>query len=471
MSPRWSIHAAAREAPDRTAVITGAQRWSYRALAERVDRVAAAMAGLGVPMAAPEAGRVMMTAPNTIDSVCALLALFERGVPVMLTHPRSTLAERDALAHAYPPAFRLDDGPPAPAATGLEPPSSALEVPADHDLAVFFTSGTTGRPKAVRLSRRAFAASAAASAENLGWRDHDRWLLAIPLAHVGGLSVLTRCLLARRTVVLADGPFRPPVLADLCRETKVTLMSLVPTQLRRWLPDPPASTVRAVLLGGAPASPVLRDQARRAGWPILATYGLTEACSQVTVQRPEVPAVAGDVDSGWPISGTDVQVRGDRILIKGPTLLTGYLTPAGEPPPASPIVDGWFDTGDVGRLTEDGRLVVQARRTDLILSGGENVYPAEVENALAEHPEVLDAVVFGLDDPDLGQIVAAAVVLRAEAGPAERLGEDLRDRLAGPKRPRAWVSLDRFAVTPSGKVDRREVVSIARRRLACTTDG
>ena len=463
---QWSVEAAARETPNTTALITACGRYTYAELVPMVRAAAAALADEGVDAFAAEPGRVMMVAPNRIETIVALLALFERGVPVMLMHPRSTRAERDALARAYPPAVRLDDGPPplrAPPERWPGWPEAPREVPETRDLAIFFTSGTTGRPKAVRLSRRAFRASAAASARNLGWRAGDRWLLSIPIAHVGGMSILTRCLLARRTVVLGQGPSSPEALAPICRANAVTMMSLVPTQLKRWLPRPPPPALRVALIGGADLPDGLRADARARGWPILATYGLTEACSQVTVQRFGQTAGA---DAGWPLPGTEVQIRQGRIHVRGPTLLTGYVAPADGPAPPAPFdAQGWFDTGDLGRLTPDGRLLVDARRQDLILSGGENVYPKEVEAVLLGHPGVEEAVVFGLEDPEWGQVVAAAIVPARGGVDLRALSAALRDVLAGPKRPRRWAVFERFALTPSGKVDRRRAMNEARARL------
>ena len=462
----WSIRQAAFEAPNKLAVIAPEGRWTYRALVEPVRAAAAALAAAGLDLRRSAQQRVMMVAPNTIDTIVTLLAMFEGGVPVMMVHPRSTKSERDALARAYPPTVRLDDGPPSiTSALAAKDEVSSPEVPAERDLAVFFTSGTTGRPKAVRLSRRAFEASARASADNLGWQLDDRWLLSIPVAHVGGLSILTRCWLARRTVVLTEPHPGIDGLMAAGTQHAVTLMSLVPTQLKRMLPRPPPATVRAVLIGGAPAAPTLMRDARAAGWPVLATYGLTEACSQVTVQRRDRnPGFDGD--SGHPVQGTSVTIRDGRIFIRGPTLLSGYLAPADGPSPPPPFDrEGWFDTGDLGHLAADGRLFVHARRQDLILSGGENVYPREVEAALMGTPGIEDAVVFGVEDPEWGQAVAAVVVSSREDLDFTALASRMREVLAGPKRPRYWARVCRFPVTASGKIDRFRVIQDAKIQL------
>ena len=299
----WSIEAAAAEAGDRTALIFERGEWTFAKWAERVREMARALAGAGVDFRTDgsEPGRVMLVADNTERTLSALVALIERGVPIMLVHPRSTPAERDALAAQYPPALRLDV---LPAAIDRGPVPPVVDVPTERDLAVFFTSGTTGQPKAVRLSRRAFFAAAAASAKNLGWQEDDRWLLTLPVAHIGGLSI-PHAMPARPSV---HRPCRRASRTDATRSgvrgTPSTLLSLVPTILGRWLPVRPPASLRAVLLGGAPTPPALHAEAVGQGWPILTTYGLTEACSQVTVQRYGV--VSAPDDCGRALPGTDL---------------------------------------------------------------------------------------------------------------------------------------------------------------------
>jgi o-succinylbenzoate---CoA ligase len=197
-----------------------------------------------------------------------------------------------------------------------------------------------------------------------------------------------------------------------------------------------------VLVGGGPAPVALLARARAAGLPVLHTYGLTEAGSQVTAERP------GDADgatAGWPLPGVEVRVSDGEIEVRGPTMMLGYL---GEPP-----LSGWFPTGDLGAVDGRGRLVVQARRSDLIVSGGENVYPAEVEAALLSHPDVADCAVLPWPDEELGQIGCAAVVVRRPVGDAE-LREHCRARLAGFKVPRKFAVLDALPRNAAGKADR-----------------
>ena len=284
------------------------------------------------------------------------------------------------------------------------------------------------------LSSAAFAAAARASAENLGWRADDSWHLALAPAHVGGLSILVRCLAARRAVVLGD-------LAG------ATLASMVPTQLHRLVAAgvAPPPSLRAVLVGGAPTPPALLARSRAAAWPVLTTYGLTETCGQVATQRPGARG-----PGAHPLPGASVRIApAGTIQVTGPMLMSGYL---GQPAPFTD--DGWLDTGDLGRLDDEGNLHVLARRTDLIVSGGENVYPAEVEAALLEIPGVAGACVFGVADELWGQVVCAALVCAGPGPDDAELRAHLAARLAGFKRPRRIARLDALTVGGSGKLDR-----------------
>jgi O-succinylbenzoic acid--CoA ligase len=358
----------------------------------------------------------VFVAEPTLETVARIRELIRRRRPFVPIHPRLTAAERDALR---PDLAAIPDG----------------------TLAVLYTSGTSGRPKGAILSRAAFIAAARASAARLGWRDDDRWLCSLPLAHVGGLSVLVRCLLARRPFVLGRGD---RVAEDLAAH-RATIVSLVPAQLARLLDagwDPPP-WLRLVLLGGAAAPPRLLERAASAGVPVVTTYGLTEACSQVATQIPGAPGAG----CGPPLPGVSVRIaEDDRIEIDGPTLFSGYL---GEPlrPP------GWFATGDFGRLDAGGNLHVLGRRTDLITTGGENVYPAEVEAYLDARG--VSACVFGVADETWGEIVAAAVT--APVDPAS-----LAD-LAPFKRPRRLAVVDALPLTAGGKPDRAAARALAQR--------
>jgi O-succinylbenzoic acid--CoA ligase len=220
---------------------------------------------------------------------------------------------------------------------------------------------------------------------------------------------------------------------------------------------------RALLVGGAACPPELLAESAARGVRALATYGMTEMCSQVATQ-PYLPgAVIAQRGVGRPLPGVELRLVGDdgapvaagevgRITVRGPMRMLGYWR-------HHALAEAeWFDTGDLGSLDEDGVLSIHARRTDLIVTGGENVYPVEVEQCLESHPSVAAALVFGLPDPVWGQRVAAAVVARGEvadeAAWCEALWRHLSGRLAGYKRPRLLARVEAIAALPSGKPDR-----------------
>jgi len=450
----FSVLAAAEEAPNTLALVGEGRSWTFAQLAARVRREAAALA--------PHLGKgwVRLTAAANPPFVVRLLALWELEATPVLLHPRWSHEERRRAAAAVPGAADLDGLPPA--GEGDET-AACSPLPGERPMAVLFTSGSSAAPKAVALSRRAFAAAAAASAGRLGWREGDRWLLALPPAHVGGLSILTRCLAARRTVVLAPSQDSGELLEVMTLQG-VTLASLVPAQLHRLLaahPGPAPPTLRAVLLGGGPCPPELLAEGRRRGWPLLPTYGLTEACSQVATVAPgEEP-----VGCGRPLEGVEVRTVGGEILVRGATLCDGYLTPQGLRPAADS--EGWLATGDLGELDEAGRLHVLGRRDELIVTGGEKVAPAEVEAALRSCPGVAEALVVGVEDEVWGEVVGALLV-PGPGGPLPdaQLVRHLGERLAAFKRPRRLRWVDELPLTPAGKPDRLTARQLLRASFA-----
>jgi O-succinylbenzoic acid--CoA ligase len=452
-----SIRDAAREQPDHAALVTHERTWTFRALAERVEAVAS-----GILAALPPSldGPVALDGRLDERTLTRLLALIELGRPALLLHPRWTAAARREYLHrAFDPPVL--DAAALPRGSGRARLPTAID--AEAPLAIVATSGTSATPKGVVLSRRAFVASAAASEKNLGWKPDDRWLLALPLAHVGGLSIVTRCLIARRTIVVARPPGDDPAEA-LVRQLErdhITLLSLVPTQLRFLLDRAPRlappPSLRAILLGGAPAPRTLLDEARERGFPVLTTYGLTEASSQVTTQ-PLGSLPAAEAGAGKPLDGTDVRIVGGTIRVRGPTLLSGY-----HPDDDAPLFDseGFFDTRDHGTLDQEGNLHVLGRGTDTIITGGENVYPLAVERIVQECPGVVAACAFGEPDETWGQIVAVAVV----AGPAfsvQALERHVLERLAPFERPRRYALVAALEATGAGKLDRAATAQRAR---------
>lgn len=436
-----SIRAAAQEAGGAPALRVDGRTLSFADVAALVEARMRELAPFrGDPRPFP------LVAENTLAVVTTLYALLELDVAALLIHPRSTDTERAELLS-----------------------QSARPGPVRHAdaAAIIHTSGTTGAPRGAVLTRASLIASATASARNLGWEDDDCWLACMPIARVGGLSILTRCLIARRCVALAGG-FDAKAFPALLDDARVTLASLVPTMLARVLDAHPQwrapARLRAVLVGGASAPRPLLQRAGERGVPIVLTYGLTETCSQVVATPYRGRHAPAEYGEGVPLAGARVRVAEGRIEVAGPMLMAGYWDgPALE-------TDAWFDTGDLGELDERGCLHLYGRRGDLIVTGGENVYPAEVERVLEACPGIRAAGVFGLPDATWGETVAAALVVDPER--ALRDGELrawISTKLAPHKRPRRFCRVERLPQTTAGKLDRATLAAFA--PLLQTLDG
>ena len=311
---------------------------------------------------------------------------------------------------------------------GLTPPAGTL--------AVLHTSGTTGEPRPVCLTRANFEASARAAAAVLPVEADDRWLCCLPVDHVAGLSIFTRCAIHGATVHAEE--FDAARIRSVLEAGEVTIASLVPTMLLRLreaglerVPE-----VRGILLGGGPIPAELLDWAAGIGLPVMPTYGMTETCSQIATALPGERLAR-------PLPGAEIRIAPDgEILVRGPMV----------------AVDGWLRTGDRGRLTDDGLLEVEGRMDDLIVTGGENVAPGEVEDVIRAHPRVEDVAVLGLDDPEWGRAVTAFVA--GSASEAEVL-EHCRAALPGFKVPKRVIAVDELPRTPTGKVMRAPLESRA----------
>jgi O-succinylbenzoic acid--CoA ligase len=476
------VAAAARENPAGDALVHAGATLDYARLDVEVRRMSAALLARGL-----RAGqRVAVLANNSPGIVLLVHAAARARVALVLLNARLTAAELAPQLVLSGPALVVADaslrdrlagrGVPPVVATGELAREASRCVPLEGTASidpaaphtVLFTSGTTGSPKAAVLTAGAHLASARAANALLSFGRGSRYLCTLPLFHVGGLSVVVRCALAGAALLLEER-FDAEVAARALG-AGATHASLVAATLARTLDargaEPFPETVRAVLVGGGPTPAALLSRATGAGLAVLQTYGLTEAASQVCTERP---GEADGATSGPPIPGTLVRVvdaegrpmpalAAGEIEVRGPTLFTGYLDDAQAT--AAAVRDGWLRTRDLGTLDARGRLTVHARRSDLIVSGGENVYPAEVEAALLSHPDVLEAAVLGRAHETLGQVVIAVVVPRASASfspPA--LEAFCRARLAPFKIPREFHRAAELPRTAAGKVDRRKLAS------------
>ena len=448
----WLARAAAAR-PGRAAVQTPAGSWSYAELLAAARAGADELAGRG----ARAGERVAIALPGGLAFAQALHACLLLGAVAVPVDVRLTARER---AHVACGATVLVDEPlgrvAAPSRGGLARRARASGRGA-HDLdataVVLHTSGTSSSPRPVELTYGNFLWSALGSAVALDLDPRERWLCALPVSHVAGLSILLRSAIYATTAVQHER-FETDRVLHALREHEITVVSLVATTLARLLDAGlrrPAR-LRCALTGGGPVPAALLERAHAAGVPVGLTYGLTEACSQVTTTPRRSLAREGPVP-GPPLFCVRARIavdqprtdRSGEILVAGPTVAPGARRR-----------DGWLHTGDVGFLDQHGRLHVSGRAADTIISGGENVAPAEVEAVLETHPDVLEAAVVGRSDAAWGQAVTAIVVPRPGRAPD---GESLRAHcarlLAAYKVPRqVLVSVSPLPRTRSGKLAR-----------------
>lgn len=425
----WLSGAAGRH-PDRVAVKAPGESVTYRELLLRAVRAAGALHVRGLRRGQP-VGLALDPGLPFVEAFHACLLL---GAPAVPIDPRLGPRERHAvtrdLEEVVARPLRYESG------------AFQLPEPPDRDAValIVHTSGTTGTPRPHEITFGNIRANARGLAQAMGLGPDERWLCPLPLSHVGGLMVLLRSVLAATTAVLAPPPFDAEAAAAALRDGGITIASLVPTQLQRLLDAgaTPGPALERILLGGGPMPRALLSRARDAGFPVCPSYGLTQACSTVTVADP------GDLETaGRAIPGVGVAIAEDgEILVSGGTV----------------NALGSLRTGDLGRLDGHGRLIVTGRKGDVIITGGENVAPAEVEAVLAEHPGVAEAAVFARPHALWGEAIIAQVIARAGAAPTQA---DLRahclERLAAFKVPKLFELVEGLPRTESGKVRRADL--------------
>jgi o-succinylbenzoate---CoA ligase len=431
----WLSRAAALRPQHPAVVDVHGETTTYaELLAEALDAAAVLQAN-GIE----RGDRVALALPAGVPFLAALHAALMLGAAIVPIDLRLGPDERKARTQGtkltVTEPLRRQDEPDAETLARLDAQAVAT---------LAHTSGTTADPKPVALTVANWTWNALGSALALGLDPQDRWLCALPLSHVGGLAIPIRSAIYGTTVVLHERFGTEAVLTAIERD-RTTLVSLVPTTLERLLdagllaPNP----LRVALIGGGPLSPSLAARAQEAGIPVAQTYGMTESCSQVATSLPGEPGTAGR-----PLLGTRVEIAGDgEILVAGPTVA-----------PGAAAQDGWLHTGDLGALDAHGRLVVTGRKADTIVTGGENVAPAEVEAVLLAHPAVADAGVHGRPDARWGEAVVATVVLHDGASAeAEELRAHVASQLAGYKVPKRIDFAARLPRNASGKLLRREL--------------
>jgi o-succinylbenzoate---CoA ligase len=493
--PNWLVRCS-ENFPQHLAVRYKDVRWTFATLERQVTRLAHQLAMFGVR----PGSRVALLATNGLPYITCVHALTRLGAILVPLNTRLTLDELCWQLQDVSATLLVSDE--SHAATSLEIlqvlphlAHTTLLTSSDntdvflHDIdeiavplqplidlnatqAIMYTSGTTGYPKGVLITYGMQWWNAIGSALNLGHQPDDCWLACMPLFHIGGLSILMRSVIYGISVIVQE-KFDPSAVNRAIREDRVTIISVVATMLQRMLVNLDQeqkdarypATLRCVLLGGGPAPrPLLEDCARRA-IPVAQSYGLTEACSQAVTLAP-ADSLRKLGSAGRPLLPVQLRIMNENrpaqpeepgtIYLKGPTITSGYA----DRPEATRLAfrDGWFSTGDIGYLDADGYLYVLDRRNDLIISGGENIYPAEIESVLTGYPDVEEAGVCGQDDPQWGQVPVAFIRLHAgSTADAESILEYADQHLARYKLPHAIYFVDALPRNSSGKLLRREL--------------
>jgi fatty-acyl-CoA synthase len=484
---RWAVLEPGREA---LVVTETGKRWTYGELHEEVRRATGWMVSHGVG----EGDRVALAAKNRVEHVAAFYACARLSAILVPVNWRLAAPEV---------AYVLEDSEPKVALTeaefqaGHEGASCPVQVLGDaapwadaepHDGAGFdawnpeqpvmilYTSGTTGRPKGALLTQGSVYANAVQTALSWDLSGADASLTHTPFFHTGGWNVLTNPLLHRGGKLVLTAAFDEHRTLELVGEEKLTILFAVPTMFERMrrsdrFASADFSSLRFMISGGAPCAEEIAEAFRERGVRFKQGYGLTEVgpnCFAISLDEAE--RRPGSV--GVPVHGCRVRLvdeegadvaRGEvgEILLSGPHMCAGYWRKPEAT--AEAIRDGWFHTGDLGRQDQDGYLSIVGRRKEMFISGGENVYPAEVERALRTHPLVAEAAVVGVPHEEWGEVGCAFVIAAGDEAPEPAaLKEHCQGLLARYKVPKHWKFVSDFPLTPSGKVARKQLEELAR---------
>jgi O-succinylbenzoic acid--CoA ligase len=438
-------------------LIVEGHHYRFAQLDQKIDRLAQTLLDLG---ARPNRPLGCLTTQSE-SLVLLSLAAPRAGVALLPANPKLTPPQIDSLfAKAEPSLVLCDDLPKPGASDHWTPmtmlsdrprPVSARSSSPDAVHLIIATSGSTGTPKGAMLTGRNLAAAVRASRRQLAIDRGDIWLGCLPTYHIGGLSVMFRCLEAGATMLLHRHFNVQAVTTDL-EGGKVTHVSLVPAMLSQLLDAGcrPSSNLRWVLIGGAGLPVALAKRATSAGWPICPSYGMSEAGSQVAtcIRIAEWhPGMAGEPLPGFTIGTT----TDGRIRVRGPAVMSGYVNPTLTPGDGIDS-DGWFETNDLGGLDDDGRLRVLGRSDDQLISGGENIHPAVVEDIVGRCPGVLSLGITARSDPTWGDLLVAVVV-----GTVDEMAflDWCQSHVPSHLRPRAMIKTAALPLTSGGKLDRR----------------
>ncbi|RHW33274.1 o-succinylbenzoate--CoA ligase [Lysinibacillus yapensis] len=476
MYPNWILQRS-HLTPTRIALTYEQQSWTFEELKiislERAEQLAA----LGIE---PKS-RVAILGPSTPRLVIMMFACMHLQCEmVMLNRKLSKVELQYQIDDAEVENILVDDEDVSLLpnlkksllfseieSTDGQPIKVSNEWTAEQTVSIMYTSGTTGVPKGVRQTVGNHQASAVASVLNIGLSEEDVWLCAVPLFHISGFSILVRSLLYGNEVKLYKKFDANGAVTDIA-DGRVTHMSAVAVMLQRILQgledrgEEASPKFKLILAGGGPVPVNYLERAHRLKLTVSQTYGMTETSSQTaTLSNKDAFRKLGS--AGKPLFFNRIKIADaaspgtkGEILVRGPHVTPGYIGRFSE---RSATMDGWLHTGDIGYLDEEGYLYVVDRRSDLIISGGENIYPAEIENVLSGHPAVQEAGVCAVEDETWGQVPAAFIVLKAEATEDELI-DFCKERLAKYKVPKYFYLVTELPRNGSNKLMRRKLIEL-----------
>ena len=474
MIPNWLLQRAYLT-PNRTALSYEDKCWTFRQLSEEATSIAMKLRWNGLN----EGDRIALLGRSTPEMVFIIHGCLLAGLEIVMLNSRLSAKEISwQLTDSEASILLVDDAfadliheivSPKLAFSQIESSGKKnftitnLWEPS-RTITIMYTSGTTGFPKGVRQTAGNHTSSALSSVLNLGLAEDDRWLCTMPLFHISGFSILARSVIYGMCVRLYEKFDAASIVKEL-EEGTVTRISVVATGLQRILEQFESNgsvahpSFQTMLAGGGPVPDDYLRQSNAFRLPVLQTYGMTETSSQTATLSAE-DALRKSGSAGKPLFFNQIQIRDaeqpgefGEVLVKGPHVTPGYIGHASE---REPLEDGWLPTGDIGYIDEEGYLYIVDRRSDLIISGGENIYPAEIENVLVSHPQVKEAGVCGQDHPEWGSVPVAFIV-----GEGKLTASDLelycKQQLANYKTPKAFYFVDELPRNASNKLLRREL--------------
>ncbi len=473
--PHW-LSKQADICPNKIAIeSTDDSSMTFGQLCEKSKQVARKLSTLGIK----RSDHVALLSTNSVDLIVTIHALSYVGAVIVMLNTRLTSVElmdqinrsdvhyvitSDEIKHEKKLSF-------IPLATFSEinnlPEKEVMlitEFQLDSPFTMMFTSGTTGVAKAVVHSYGNYWWSAIGSLLNLGHEEKDKWLLPLPIFHVGGLSVLIRGVIYGMTTVLME-KYSSEGAFNLIKERKVTIVSFVTLMLQHYIhqlgKDSSPSTLRCILLGGGAVPEHLLKKVKKKRLPLIQSYGMTETCSQIVTLSHEF-ALLKQGSSGKALFPAQIkikQVANDKvgeIYVKGPMVFKEYYK--NKSANENSFIDGWFKTGDLGYLDGDGFLYVVERRSDLIISGGENIYPSEIEHVMEEIEGIIEVAVVGMDDETWGKVPVAYVVRRDEKVNKSLIQQYLIGKIASYKMPSKIIFINKLPRNASNKIMRHQLV-------------